>query len=248
MAKRKNNTHKNHHARVKKSSRADAYIIGVLLLALLILVFILCRSLINPDIFLIQHIEVQGKHPHLDEAKLRATLKPYLHASFFSIDLSQLREQLLDFPWIAEVKMTRVWPHELVLQISEQVPVAIWNDKELMNEQGDVFAPSRASFPANLPALFGSPGQQLAALDAYRKISEMLKSWHLAPSMLMITPQQSIMLVLTNGMQVKLGNDNIDTHFRHFLQVYNDLFLNKEDKVEYIDISYPNGLAVKWKS
>jgi POTRA domain, FtsQ-type len=104
-----------------------------------LMVWLLCASLIavggaasytgyvffnNSERFALSHIELHG-----NERASRDEILRYLALTqddnVFSIDLDVLRESLRRHPWIADVSIRRVVPDTLIIDVKEQVPVAI---------------------------------------------------------------------------------------------------------------------------
>jgi cell division protein FtsQ len=53
---------------------------------------------------------------------------------------------------------------------------------------------------------------------------------------------------LSNGMEVRLGAQGVDERIARFFQALDTTVGPMSSEVEYVDMRYPNGFAIGWKS
>jgi cell division protein FtsQ len=84
------------------------------------------------------------------------------------VDLDKVRDQLLNYGWIKDARVSRRLPDTLVVDIVERKPAAIWQHNQklsLIDKEGVILEPVRADQPApELPLLIGKD----ANLEAVR--------------------------------------------------------------------------------
>jgi cell division protein FtsQ len=82
------------------------------------------------------------------------------------VDLAKVRNQLLEYGWIAEARVSRRLPDTLVVDIVERKPAAIWQHNKtlsLIDEGGVILEPVKADQPApELPLLIGQDANKQA--------------------------------------------------------------------------------------
>ena len=88
-----------------------------------------------------------------------ATLPPRLAESFrrdriVTVDLERTRQAFEKLPWVRKVSVRRKFPWSLEVEVEEQVALASWNGKELVNTHGEVFD---GNDDQPLPAFIGQP-------------------------------------------------------------------------------------------
>ena len=75
------------------------------------------------------------------------------------VDLDKVRDQLLNYGWIKDARVSRRLPDTLVVDIVERKPAAIWQHKQklsLIDEGGVILEPIKPGEPApELPLLIG---------------------------------------------------------------------------------------------
>lgn len=197
--------------------------------------------------FPIHQVKIYGVK-HLNAEETQQMLLPFVSKGFFAVEVDAIKEQLLQTPWIADVSVRRVWPDEVVIIVSERNPIARWNENSLLSSTGEIFSPSLESFPSGLPDFIGPEGQQISMLEFYSKIMPLLSPLHLKIKRFALSPYLSWDMEFANGMKVRLGYKDILTRVGHFVKVYSKIVGVRAADVDYVDLRYPNGLAIRWKT
>lgn len=197
--------------------------------------------------FPIHHVKVYGIK-HLNSLETRQMLLPLVSKGFFAVDVDLVKEQFLQIPWVSDVSVRRVWPDRVVITIAEKNPVARWNNNRLLGSMGEVFNPASGSFSSDLPHLIGPEGQQLSVLEFYLRVNALLSPLHLKIRRVELSPYLSWDMEFTNGMKMRLGYKDVLTRVSHFVKVYSKIVGERAADVDYVDLRYPNGLAVRWKT
>lgn len=96
--------------------------------------------------------------------------------NILAVNLSVARRRLQAHPWIAEVRVSRVLPSTIVIDIREHTPVAIVDlgDRFLIDSRREVFKRFESGDPVSLPVISGVDGGDLDA--AGRSISPVLNA------------------------------------------------------------------------
>lgn len=201
----------------------------------------------DPKSFPIQEVSVTGHYSHLVEQNLKNQIEPFVQSSFFTINIYALKEKLQENPWIEDADIRLVWPDKLLIHLTEQKPVAIWNSNSLLNAQGTIFSPPKQTFPHALP-LFNAPEEhQQLVLDTYYNLSTRVSQLGLFIVELDLTPRLAWYVRLSNGLEIILGRDNIDDRMKNFIASYKSVIADKVQDIDYLDLRYSNGFALKWK-
>jgi cell division protein FtsQ len=83
------------------------------------------------------------------------------------VDVSAIRERLLQFGWVKDARVSRRLPDTLVIDIVERTPTALWQDKEklaLIDDNGVVLDRVRVDRMPDLPLVIG-PGANTRSKD-----------------------------------------------------------------------------------
>lgn len=197
--------------------------------------------------FPIKNVEIMGVHK-ADHSEIQQILKSLVDNGFFSVDVELVKDRLLQSPWINRVAVQRLWPDRVVITIEEKSPVALWNNGALLSLNGDLFTPSKESYPTDLPSFIGPEGEQITMLQQYNKINNSLTPLHFKISRLELCATSAWRIVLDNGIKITLGVQDILGRINHLVKVYPKIIGDRSSEVDSIDLRYSNGLAIKWKT
>lgn len=105
----------------------------------------------------VQQIEVTGLS-RMDRMTVYAVATGQRSRAMPLVDLDEVRERLLEYPWIAEARVSRRLPDTLVVDITERVPAAIWQHNGqlmLIDEAGVLLEEVSADAMPALPLVIG---------------------------------------------------------------------------------------------
>jgi cell division protein FtsQ len=220
----------------------------ILIFTLFILFLIFSVSKINnPDYFPIRSVKIFGVQ-HLDRNKMQELVEPLVKSGFFGVDVDKIKESLITLPWVGQVVVRRVWPDQVIVAVNEKIPVARWNEASLLSSAGELFTPDLNSYPTGIPELLGPSGEHLFMAQYYAKMASVLAPLHFRITRLELTPTMTWSITLDNGMKLNVGHKDILTRLDHFVKVYSKIVGDRVAEVDYIDLRYPNGMAVRWKT
>ena len=96
------------------------------------------------------------------------------------LDVSAIRERLLDYGWVKDARVSRRFPDTLVIDIVEREPAALWQDEDrltLIDRDGVVLDRVPVSRMPDLPLLIGKGANQHArGLDSLLGMTPSLKA------------------------------------------------------------------------
>ena len=204
-------------------------------------------KMVDENTLPIRFVKLEGYFDNLDTEELKKVMKPYLNENFFNLDIDAAQHQVEQVAWVDHVSVRRKWPDSLIVEISEQQPLARWQKGGFVNQRGEWFSADVTERHASLPELAG-PQNAVAILSReYLKIAEQLKVRQLRADRLTATHRRSWTVNLDNGLVVKLGRLNVQARLQRFLKIYKPVLETQLDKIEGVDMRYTNGFAVRWK-
>ncbi len=201
----------------------------------------------NSLYFPIKTVKISGAQ-HIDHAVLQSFLTSYVNHGFFGVEVNTIKDRLLENTWITEAKVRRIWPDQVLIKLIEKNPIARWGKTSILSTQGDLFTPDKQELLSYLPQFYGPDGKQQELIQHYHTINQLLAPLHILVIRLELTATDIWHITLTNGIQLKAARKDFLTHFSHFVKVYPKVIGNRETEVNYVDLRYPNGIAVQWKT
>jgi len=244
------------HAVIERIKNADhGFWLGVTFFALVI-VFIaylghkMTQKLMNAQDMPVSTLQIIGTRPYSSDLEIHKALRELANnESFFSLNVNQVQKTIENIDWIKRAAVRRQWPNGLVIHVTDQVPVAYWNDEHLLNEGGEVFTAPQDRIKQWLPHFSGPNTISKTVLTGYQALWPLLQSEGLTLSEIVLTPRQSWQVTLGNGSKLVLGrgNDVIrNMRIERFLKVYKHVLPDVND-IDYVDLRYDAGFAVNWK-
>jgi len=197
--------------------------------------------------FPINTVKIAANYQHITRKQLEQVLANHLNASFFSLSVHRLHNDLLSLEWTDRVYIERIWPDTLKITLKEKSPVAVWNDA-LMTADGELFNAGKEQTDSTLPRLSGPDQQQTDVLQIYRKLSKLLSMYGLHAASLQLRDNHAWELSLTNGIQLRLGKRDLEKRLQRFCRAYPVVFADKPEQLSSVDLRYARGMAVLWKT
>lgn len=122
--------------------------------------------------FRVRSVDVKGVR-RMDSKPVFAIATDQTSMAMPLVDVAQIREQLLQYGWVKDARVSRRLPDTLVIDIVERQPAALWQDRDRLNlidSEGVVLDRVPISAMPDLPLLIG-PGAnaQSRGLEALLK-------------------------------------------------------------------------------
>jgi cell division protein FtsQ len=192
----------------------------------------------------IETVQIEGTLNYVSEMDITDAVNRFVSASLVAIDLDLLKAELETQPWISQVSVRREWPDRLVIHVEEEQPIARWNDYQLLNQQGQIFAPESALDQLQLPRLTGPEQSEQQVMLQYLQFNQLLYPLGVRIRDLALNERGAWTMTLTNGAEVRLGRDLVLERLRRLV-----VFLESEHgeqiaNIGSIDLRYRNGIAV----
>jgi cell division protein FtsQ len=197
---------------------------------------------IHLPVFALRHVDMLGDTQHVTRAQVEDIVKLGLTGTFFTVDLPRLRGAFEKLPWVREVKLRRHWPDRLEVRITEQVALARWGSTALVNTHGEIF---QAAYDGNLPVFVGPSGTSKEIAIQYEFFRRTLAQMHAKPVLVQLSARRAWQVKLDNGLTLQLGRDDVETRLLRFIAVRERTIGALARRIEYVDLRYPNGFAVR---
>ena len=219
---------------------------GVLLLAIAVvaLSYRFSAALLDRPI---SSITIEGPFQRVTALQIEEAISEELGAGFFTADLEKIRARIVELPWIDATTVARRWPGTLAIAVTEQVPAATWGERGLLNTRGELFVNDARHVPAELPRLSGPDDQSALVAQRYLDMREKLIPSGLDLREVTLDPRGAWRMVLSNGIEIRLGRRDIDARSGLFVDVAAAIIASREAEIAFVDMRYSNGFTIGWK-
>lgn len=203
---------------------------------------------LEPDAYPIHSVRIVTPIEHVSQSALKRVIEPLIGEGFFRIDVEQISEMVEALPWVHRAAVRRVWPGQLVVNIEEQQPFAIWNDDALVNVDGVVFRPVRIDDSlAALPHFVGPEGTAKMMTDSFRAFNDTVVLRDINIVRVDLSDRRAWQLELDNGLILNMGRNAVVKRLQRFAGVYSLNVKPRLAQIDGIDLRYTNGFAVRWR-
>lgn len=196
---------------------------------------------VHLPIFKIERVRVVRPLQHVTREQVEFVLRNEMRGNFFTVNLDQMVGSFEKLPWVEEVTLRRRWPNVLEITLVEHEPLARWGDSALLDTRGMRFS---AASSDKLPVFHGENGMEQEMIDGYRRFSALLVNTGHEVDEVWLTDRRAWTLKLDNGLTMQLGRDEVDQRLERFIEVF-DRTLSTLPHLDYVDLRYPNGFAVR---
>ncbi len=210
--------------------------------ALLAAAYGMVQFVIRLPVFPLREVHVEGKLSHVTMDQVESTVKRSVNGNFFTVDLIGMREAFEKLPWVRSVSARREWPDRISVALDEHVPLARWGNSALVDTDGELFT---AAYDGKLP-LFDGPEESVKEIAIqYGYFQRVLSAIALVPAEIHLSPRRAWQIRLDNGLRVELGRENIEPRLERFIAYYGRTLKPLQRKLDYVDLRYSNGFAVR---
>ncbi|MBC7490308.1 MAG: FtsQ-type POTRA domain-containing protein [Glaciimonas sp.] len=183
---------------------------------------------------------------------IRASALPHIKGNFFTTNLNTVRAAFESVSWVRKASVQREWPNQLFVKVEEYQPLGTWGeDGRLLSAKGDLFIANLAEAEEDGDLLkFGGPsGSEKDVLARFADFQEWFAPLNLTPIAVELSPRYAWSVKLDNGMTVALGREKnkstLHERVDRLVEIYPQLLSCLQDRIESVDMRYPNGLALK---
>jgi cell division protein FtsQ len=237
---------------IKMLNATADVLFGMLALALLVTSF---WWLAQRPMFALKVIRIEGTAEvplrYVNRSTVKGTAVPRIKGNFFTVNLDAVRTAFESVPWVRKATVRREWPNKLIVTLEEHIPLGTWGeDGRLLSVKGDVFTANlaEAEEDGELPALAGPIGSEKEVVEVFRDLHDWFAPARLKPASLRLSGRYAWTVGLDNGMKVELGREQsretLKARVDRLMGIYPQLVARLQDRIESIDMRYPNGLAL----
>jgi cell division protein FtsQ len=193
--------------------------------------------LLSDSYFRVREVEVEGGRKIPKETLLSLTVMEGM-PNLFSVKLKEVVKRLEAHPWIEQVRVRKVFPYKIVIQVEERKPMAIIQLEELyyIDTRGEIFTPVGDRDEYNYPYVTGLTRRVLEKdpEEAKRLIAKALELLRIV-SQEKVAPLEEISEIhmerafgiqcftKAEGVEVKMGWEDFEEKLKRLSLVWSDL-------------------------
>lgn len=200
------------------------------------------------DAFPIEHVKVNGTFRALSTQKMQALLMPELEHGMLNIEGSAIDAALKHFPSVESVKITRDWPATVTVRVMAYPLLAQFPNGEVLTTGGKLFHPVLSETLHDIPLFIMSMHHLSQAVKRYQQDAKILQMAHLWITGVEATHSGVWQLKVNPGFWIYAGSEDIRDRLKRFVQAYPKLIKSHPNQqLDYVDLRYHTGFAVRWR-
>ncbi len=199
-----------------------------------------------PGLDPITQIDFTGEFNKVNKKQLAASIESVPRKNYFLIDVESMRSLLTALPWVEDVKIDRVWPDRLNIDVREKKAIARWAKGGLLNRDGRLFYPNKTDYPAGLTLVSPLNGMNAEIANKLNQFNQSLSRINLTIIKLVVDDRGVWQLTLNNGCQLIVGRRQLVQRVERFVAVLPRL--GNESNLVAVDLRYANGIAIRMKN
>jgi len=198
----------------------------------------------------VQTVRVKGAFRYIDPAAVENLVRDRLARdnTYFGIPMAEIRQAVASIPWVAEASVERRWPDRIEVEVREHRPVARWGNADFIDDRMNRFRVGSTQGFEHLPLLTGPDGQEQRLVKVLIDLDERFEVWGTRVAELRLTDRWSWSLRLESDVRIEFGRQEPAEALPGLLSLLPLLGKERMALLQSIDLRYPYGFAVVWKT
>lgn len=195
----------------------------------------------------IRSLRVESEGRSVSVAEIRARVATVTPAGFFGVNLADVRNVVMQNPWVERVEVRRQFPDRLVIRVDERQPIASYGATQLLSSRGDLFVVPSEYWPEHLPKLDGPESERVRVYNIWRGAEQRFQRYGLAVVAARMSGRGAYELELGNGCKLLFARQSRLEVLDRFLPALDQLSDAERDRLDKVDLRYANGYVVVWR-
>ncbi|WP_245313667.1 cell division protein FtsQ/DivIB [Allofrancisella frigidaquae] len=164
---------------------------------------------------------------------------------WFDLNIEDIEKHLYRIKGVDYILVKKVWPSTLVIYLYNRKPIAYWGNNKILIDNMDIVKPAIFNYDQELPYIQSNDENNRHYIyETYQKLNDIAKT-NSSEIIEIFYQGNQFKLQLLNGQVVILGSRNLDFRLKEYFRNYKRV--KDYESVEYFDMRYANGFAIKYK-
>lgn len=200
--------------------------------------------------FAIKQVRVPRDLRHVESVAVRDAVTELLMPGFLMVDLAAIRDRVQSLPHVGSVRVRRVYPGRIDIDIVETEVVARLEDGRLLAGDGREIPAEALTAVPDVPVVAAQPEDREAVMDFHGWAQSQLGGLGLEIVRLDVGYGGNLELTLSDQVRVRVGIGGAEVwqpRWQRFVLSYEELRLKAGQRpIAQVDLRYTNGMAVGW--
>jgi cell division protein FtsQ len=199
------------------------FVVPVCVLSMLTTIYIFSRE---EPLFFIRNIKINGAN-QLRDGDIMSKVAPFVRGNLLKVDIQKINEVITSHPFVKDVRIKKVYPFSIVIDVEEKKPSALWVNSEgkikVLDEVGEPYkeltgTEARGMFLINA-------GKKDDAKSLYKEINQWVVKGIIkrdAISEVMYNEGTVTIFGVEDGVEIILGKDDQEGRLKRAIAVLED--------------------------
>lgn len=190
----------------------------------------------------------------VSEEELLELALPLMGGSYWQLSVEQMKYAIESHPWVRRATVSKRWPAKVVVGIDEYVPVARWNEYQLMSMTGGLFKVSNVEAYEDLPRFRIRWADRSDAVsvremvERFNQYQTLLEPLSLEIKQMGLRTMDNVWLDIEGGLRIELGTQDHHKRLQRLLDFCLQQGVEQVQGWQVVDLRYVNGISVREKS
>ncbi|QIV95396.1 FtsQ-type POTRA domain-containing protein [Allofrancisella inopinata] len=164
---------------------------------------------------------------------------------WFDLNIEDIEKHLYRMQGVDYILVKKVWPSTLVIYLYNRKPVAYWGNNKILLDNMNIIKPAIFNYDQELPYIQSNDENNRHYIyETYQKLNDIAKA-NSSEIIEIFYQGNQFKLQLLNDQVVILGSRNLNLRLKEYFRNYKRV--KDYESVEYFDMRYANGFAIKYK-
>ncbi|KEI34866.1 cell division protein FtsQ [Francisella sp. W12-1067] len=164
---------------------------------------------------------------------------------WFDLNIEDIEKHLYRIQGVDYILVKKVWPSTLVIYLYNRKPIAYWGNNKILLDNMDIVKPAIFNYDQELPYIQSNDENNRHYIyETYQKLNDIAKT-NSSEIIEIFYQGNQFKLQLLNDQVVILGSRNLNLRLKEYFRNYKRV--KDYESVEYFDMRYANGFAIKYK-
>ncbi len=246
------------HQRIRAHVLHQALRWGSAVVGIIILASFGTAALIDARVFRVEHLKISATE-HVKPYQIRSVFERARGSHLLSLDPSPMIREMMDLAWVGEVRVRKLFPDTLMIQVTERVPAAVvenGRDLHWVDASGVILGSARGNDEAlprmkgvSVSGLLRRDTEQIHRLRSGLSLLELIAEgddrWREEdPVVLDLSGGHSDPKLYLDGYRIRFGEGGFHRKWKSFLMVQEDLRA-RGLAPEEVDLRFSDQVVVK---
>ena len=221
------------------------FVVPVCVLSMLITIYIFSRE---EPLFFIRNIKINGAN-QLKDGDIMGKVAPFVRENLLRVDIQKMNEVITSHPFVKGVRIKKVYPFSIVIDVEEKKPSALWVDGEgkvrVLDELGE---PYKGLTGAEAKGMFLiNAGEKADAKSLYREVNQWVAKGIIkkdAISEVSYNEGTVTIFGVGDGVEIILGKDDQEGRLKRAISVLEDA-KKRGLLIKCIDARFEKGAIIR---